>query len=271
MPVHPTALIDPRAAIDPSADIGPYVVIDGPVRIGPRTRVMAHAFLTGDTEIGADNVIHPGAVLGHEPQDLGYKGAPTGLRIGDRNLLREHCEVHRGTAPGSYTEIGSDNFLMSHAHVAHNCRLGNRVIIATGAALGGHVVLEDQAFVSGNCVVHQHVRVGRLAIMQGLSRTSRDVPPFSIMDATHTVRGLNRVGLRRAGFDRARRQALATAFRILFRVQTNLAAAMAEVEAEGHSADVDYLLAFIRASQRGVAQGPRRGEEEDDPGDDDDA
>ena len=259
MPIHPTAVVDRAAEIDASAAIGPYVVIEGPVRIGPRTRVMAGVYLAGRTELGADNVVHPGAVLGHEPQDLAYTGAPTGLRIGDRNVFREHTEVHRATQPDTWTEIGDDNYLMSQSHVAHNCRLGHRVIVATGALLGGHVVVEDQAFISGNCVVHQHCRVGRLAIMRGLSRASRDVPPFAIMDGTHTVRGLNRVGLRRAGFDAARIRALATAFRVLFRVRTNMRAAIARVEAEVRSADVDYLLAFLRASVRGVATGPRLG------------
>ena len=259
MPIHPTAVVDPRAEIDPTADVGPFVVIDGPVRVGPRTRVMAGAFLTGDTLIGAENVIHPGASLGHEPQDLAYRGAPTGLRIGDRNVFREHSEVHRGTQPETWTEIGDDNYFMSRAHVAHNCRVGHRTIVASGALLAGYVVLGDLAFVSGNCVVHQHVRIGRLAILRGLSRASRDVPPFAIMDGTHTVRGLNRVGLRRAGFDRERIRALATAFRLLFRVRTNLRRALARVEAEVHSPDVDELLAFIRASRRGVAMGPARG------------
>ena len=260
MSVHPTAIVDPGAVLDPSVEIGPYVVIDGPVAIGPRTRVLAGAYLTGRTEIGADNVIHPGAVLGHEPQDLAYRGAETGLRIGDRNVFREHAEVHRGTQPGTWTEIGDDNYLMSQAHVGHNSKLGNGVIMATGATLGGHVAVEDQAFISGNCVVHQHCRIGRLVIMRGLSRASRDLPPFAIIDGTHTVRGLNRVGLRRAGFDAARIRALATAFRMLFRVRTNMRQAMARVEAEVHSPDVDYLLAFMRASTRGVATGPRRGE-----------
>jgi len=258
VPVHPTAVVDPRAELDPTSDIGPYVVIDGPVRIAARTRVLAGAYLTGHTEIGVDNVIHPGAVLGHEPQDLGYRGAETGLRIGDRNVFREHSEVHRGTQAGTWTELGDDNYLMSQAHVAHNCRLGNAVIMATGATLGGHVVVEDQAFISGNCVVHQHCRVGRLSIMRGLSRAARDVPPFAISDGTHTVRGLNRVGLRRAGFDPERVRALASAFRILFRVRTNLALAMARVEAEVHSPDVEYLLTFIRSSRRGVGTGPAR-------------
>jgi UDP-N-acetylglucosamine acyltransferase len=269
VPIHPTAIVDRRAEIDPSADLGPYVVVDGPVRIGPRTRVMAYAYLTGRTEIGADNVIHPGAVLGHEPMDLAYDGAPTGLRIGDRNVFREHSEVHRATQPDTWTELGDDNYLMSRAHVAHNCRVGNRTIIASGAMIAGHVVLGDLAFVSGNCVVHQHVRIGRLAIMRGLSRASRDVPPFAIMDGTHTVRGLNRVGLRRAGFERAQIAALAAAFRTLFRVRTNLRAAVARVEAGARTPEVDELLAFIRASRRGVAMGPRRGAASG--GDDDDA
>lgn len=259
MAVHPTAVVDPSAEIDASAEIGPYVVIDGPARVGPRTRIMAGAFVTGRTILGADNVVHPGAILGEEPQDLAYAGAETGLRIGDRNVIREHAEIHRATQPGTWTEVGSDNYLMSHAHIAHNCRLGNRTIICSGALIAGHVVVDDQAFVSGNCVVHQHVRIGRLAILRGLSRTSRDVPPFAIMDGTHTVRGLNRTGLRRAGFDAARVRALATAFRILFRVRTNLPAAMARVTAEVRSPDVDELLAFLRASHRGVAMGPRGG------------
>jgi UDP-N-acetylglucosamine acyltransferase len=262
--IHSTAIIDRRAELDPSVEVGPYVVIDGPVRIGPRTRLLAHVIVMGETHIGADNVVHPGAVLGDAPQDLAYDGAPTGLRIGDRNVIREHVEAHRGTKAGTWTEIGDDNFLMSRAHVAHNCRLTNRVILATGATLGGHVVVEDQAFVSGNCVVHQHVRVGRLSIMRGLSRTAVDVPPFCVLDDPHTVRGLNRVGIRRAGFDRARIEALMTAYRILFRERRNLRLAAQEVEAAVSSPDVDYLLAFLRGSHRGVAQGPpRRGARDD--------
>jgi UDP-N-acetylglucosamine acyltransferase len=264
VPVHPTAIVDPRAELDPSVEVGPHVVIEGRVRIGPRSRVLAGAFLTGVTEIGADNVIHPHAVVGHEPQDLGYRGEETGLRIGDRNVLREHCEVHRGTQAGSWTVIGDDNYLMSHAHVAHNCHLGSHVIMATGATLGGHVRVDDRAFLSGNCVVHQFCRVGRLSIMRGLSRAARDVPPFAIVDESHVVRGLNRVGLRRAGFDRERVQALAAAFRILFRVRTNLGLAMARVEREVASPEVTELLEFIRTSARGVSSGPRRGAPEDD-------
>jgi UDP-N-acetylglucosamine acyltransferase len=158
--------------------------------------------------------------------------------------------------------IGDDNYLMSQVHIAHDCRLGSRIIMATGATLGGHVQIEDQAFISGNCVVHQFCRVGRLSLMRGLSRATRDVPPFVISDDLHVVRGLNRVGLRRAGFEPEQISALTAAFRILFRTRTNLSLAMARVEAEIRSADVDYLLTFIRASRRGVAMGPARGDGE---------
>ena len=258
MSTHPTAIVDPQALIDPSAEVGPYVVIDGPVRIGARTRLMAHVTVVGDTTLGADNVCYPGVHIGHEPQDLGYQGAPTGVRIGDRNAFREGTVVHRGTQPGTYTEIGSDVFCMSNAHVAHNCRVSDHVILATGAVLGGHVQVGERAFVSGNCVVHQFVRVGRLVIMRGLSRASRDVPPFALMDDTHVVRGVNRVGLRRAGFDTARIRTVVRAFRILFGVRRNLREAMDEVERElGASADVAEVLTFIRMSKRGVAMGPR--------------
>jgi UDP-N-acetylglucosamine acyltransferase len=257
--IHPTAIVDRRAEIDASAEIGPYVVIDGPVHVGPRTRVMPHVVLVGDTRLGADNVLHAGAVLGDAPQDLAYRDAPTGLRIGAGNVFREYSQVHRGTQPDTFTVMGDGNYLMTHAHVAHNCRIGSRVIVAGGALVAGHVDVDDDAFISGNCVVHQHVRIGRLSIMRGLSRASRDVPPFALVDGTHVVRGVNRVGLRRAGFDRPRQRALVEAFRVLFHERRNLRLAMAEVEAAGVTPEVQELLAFIRASRRGVAQGPPRG------------
>ena len=260
MPIHPTALVDRRATIDPTADVGPYVVVDGPVEIGPRTRVMAHAVLLGRAVVGADNEIHPAAVIGDAPQDLKYAGAPTGIRLGDRNVIREYVTLNRATEPDTWTIVGDDNYFMQNAHVAHNCVVGNHVIMASGALLAGHVTVDDQAFLSGNCVVHQGTRIGRLSIMRGLSRTSRDVPPFALMDGTHTVRGANRVGLRRAGFEPARIRTILLAFRILFRERTNLRDAMARVEAECRSPDVDELLAFIRESKRGVAMGPPRGQ-----------
>lgn len=264
MPIHPTAIIDPRANIHLEADIGPYVVIDGSVSIGRGTKVMAHAFLTGNTRIGEDNEIHVGAVIGHVPQDIAYTGAPTFLQIGHRNIIREHSQIHRGTKEGSATIIGDDNFLMHHSHVAHNCQLGNHTVIAGGALLAGYVQVDDRAFVSGNCVVHQFVRIGTLAILRGLSRTSRDVPPFCIMDGTHTVRGLNVIGLRRAGFDRERIRALRQAFSRLFRQKVNLRHEVEELRREPCTVDVEYLLDFIQQSKRGVCFGPRNTRVEDD-------
>jgi UDP-N-acetylglucosamine acyltransferase len=264
MPIHPTALIDRRAAIDPTAEIGPYVVIEGPVVVGPGTRVLAHVVLTGHTAIGRDNVIHMSAVIGHAPQDVSYKDAPTGLRIGDRNIIREHAEIHRATNVERPTTLGDDNFLLSQSHVAHDCQLGNRIILATGATLGGHVHVDDLVFVSGNCVVHQNVRIGRLALLRGLSRTSRDVPPYCIMDFTHTVRGINRIGLRRAGMNAEQIRAVQRAFTILFRTRRNLRHALAEVESGPVTPEVAHLLEFIRSSQRGVCAGARRSAEDDD-------
>jgi UDP-N-acetylglucosamine acyltransferase len=259
MAIHPTAIIDARAEIDPTADIGPYVVIDGPVVVGAGTQVMAHAVLTGHAVLGRDNVVHFGAIIGGVPQDLSYRGAPTGVRIGDRNVIREHVEIHRATRLEQPTTLGDDNFLFTHAHVAHDCQLGNSTMLATGATLGGHVRVADRAFLSGNCVVHQSVRIGRLALLRGLSRTSRDVPPFTIMDWTHTVRAINRLGLRRAGLPADRIRALQRAFTALFRTRRNLRAAVAEVEAEPMTEEVAELVAFIRAATRGVCFGPRQG------------
>ena len=256
MTIHPTAVIDPKAEIDSEVEIGPYVVVDGDVKIARGTRVMAHAYLTGWTEIGADNEIHPGAVLGDAPQDKAYKGQETYLRIGDGNIFREYVQVHRGTAAGSATVIGNNNFLMATSHVGHNCKLADNVILVNGALLGGYVEVGNNVFISGNCVVHQFVRIGDHALMRGLSGTSRDVPPFAIVDWQHTVRGVNVVGLKRAGFDDRRIRAIRAAFRILFRTGRNLALAVKELEASGTAnSDVLAVLEFIKTSKRGVCFG----------------
>ena len=259
MSIHPTAVVDPRAEIHAEADLGPYAVVDGPAKIGAGTRLLPHAVIMGWTEIGEGNVVHSGAVLGDAPQDLSYRGAKSYLRIGDRNVFREGVQVHRGTAPESTTVLGDDNFLMANSHVAHNCRVGNHIILTNNAVLGGYVEIGDRAFLSASCAVHQFVRVGQIAIMRGMSATSRDVPPFSIIDWQHTVRGLNVVGLRRAGFDEPRIRALKNAFQLLFRKRRNLGATVKDLEAnlKDPAGDIAELLEFIRSSQRGVCAGPR--------------
>jgi UDP-N-acetylglucosamine acyltransferase len=256
MTIHPTAIIDPKAHIDTEVEIGPYVVIDGAVTLKRGTRVLAHAYLTGWTEIGEDNEIYPGAVLGAAPQDKAYMGQESYLRVGDRNIFREHVQVHRGTTPRSATVIGNDNFLMATSHVGHNCQIGDAVILANGALLAGHVEVGNSVFLSGNCVVHQFVRIGDFALMRGLSGTSRDVPPYAIIDWQHTVRGVNVVGLKRAGFDEKRIRAIRTAFRVLFHPGRNLAIALKELEQSTRANDdVAALVDFIKASKRGVCFG----------------
>jgi UDP-N-acetylglucosamine acyltransferase len=254
--IHPTAIVSAEAILDPTAVIGPYVVIDGPVRIGPDTRLLSHVVIRGATVVGARNVLHPGVVLGGEPQDL---------TIGDDNVFREHAQAHRGTIPGSATVIGNGNYFMQNAHVAHNCRIGNHTIVAGGALLAGHVELADRAFISGNCVVHQHVRIGTLALMRGLSRTSRDVPPFCLVDGTHTVRGTNVVGLRRAGYTPDRITHIRRAVATLFARPTHLGHALERVEQHPMTDDVRHLVDFIRASKRGVCLPPRRRTASPDP------
>ena len=257
--IHATAIVDPRAQIDATADVGPFAVIEGPARVGARTRIHAHAVITGGAEIGADNRVHSGAVLGDVPQDVAFTSGESFLRIGDGNVFRENSTIHRGTKPGSETRIGDRNYFMQNSHVAHNCRIGNDAIVAGGSMLSGYVELGDRGFVSGNCVVHQFVRIGRLALLRGLSRTSRDVPPFCIMDGTHTVRAVNLVGLRRAGFQAPAIRAIRDAFKILFLRPRNLTLAIADLEREPRSAEVAELVEFIRASKRGVCFGARGG------------
>ena len=259
MSIHPTAVIDSQAEIDADVAIGPYVVIDGPVKIKRGSRVMAHAYLTGWTEIGADNEIHPGAVIGEAPQDKAYKGEETYLRIGDHNIIREHAQIHRGTAPGSSTIVGNRNFLMANSHIGHNCNIGDNVTLANGALIAGYVEMGNHVFISGNCVVHQFVRIGDYALMRGLSATSRDVPPYAIIDWQHTVRGVNVTGLKRAGFDDKRIREIREAFRVLFRKGRNLSLAVKELEMhERANSDVSALLDFIKSSKRGVCFGDQR-------------
>jgi UDP-N-acetylglucosamine acyltransferase len=255
--IHPTSVIGPDVELSDGVEIGPLCLLDGKIRVGPRTRLIGHVTILGITELGADNVLHPGAVIGDEPQDLAYTGVVRSVKIGDRNIFREYTTVHRGSEHGDVTIMGDDNFMMQNAHVAHDCRVGNSTIIAGGALLAGWVELGDRALVSGNCVVHQYTRIGRLAMMRGLSRTSRDVPPFCIMDGTHTLRGINVVGLKRAGIPTKSIQALRKAFTMLFGTRQNLKLAIERLEKSTVlTPEVIELVNFIRAAKRGVAFGP---------------
>jgi UDP-N-acetylglucosamine acyltransferase len=256
--IHPSAVVASTVELAAGVEIGPLCLLEGRIRIGARTRLIGQATILGDTTIGADNVIHPHAVIGDEPQDLSYSGGPRSVLIGDRNVFREGVTIHRGSERGEATIIGNGNFFMQNAHAAHDCRIGNDTIIAGGALLAGWVETGDRVLVSGNCVVHQYVRIGRLAMMRGLSRTSRDIPPFCIMDLTHTLRGINVIGLRRAGFSSPSIRALRDAFQFLFGTRRNLKNAVTKLEAAGElTPEVAELVAFIHQSKRGVAFGPK--------------
>jgi UDP-N-acetylglucosamine acyltransferase len=258
--IHPSAVLSGEVELADDVEVGPFCLIDGRVRIGARTRLIGHVTILGDTAIGADNVIHPNAVIGDEPQDIAYTGGPRRVQIGDRNVLREGVTIHRGSEHGEITIVGDRNFFMQNAHAAHDCRVGNDTIIAGGALLAGWVEVGDRALVSGNCVVHQYVRIGRLAMMRGLSRTSRDVPPFCIMDLTHTLRGINVVGLRRAGISVTSIRALRDAFKTLFGERRHLRRAVERLEKDAPLApEVAELVAFIRQTKRGIAFGPKQG------------
>lgn len=254
--IDPTARVSASAVIEEGAEIGPNVQVGDHSRVGSGTRVMANAVIGPWTTIGRDNVIHFGAIVGHDPQDFGYHGEESYAEIGNGNIIREYATIHRGNRPGTKTTLGDNNFLMIQSHVAHNCSLGSNIIIAGGTLLAGHVEVHDRAILSGNCVVHQFCRIGSYAMMRGLSRTGRDIPPFCIMDGTHTVRGINAVGLRRNGFDVKRIRGVKNAFMTIFRSGLNMKQALEKVEAEREMTDdVRYLVDFIKASKRGVCMG----------------
>ena len=250
--IHPTAIIHPQAKLGSNPRIGAFAVIDAEVELGADCVVGPHAYLTGVTRIGRGNQFHAGCVIGGAPQDLKYKDEPTRVVIGDHNVFREHVTVNRATTGEHATEIGSHNFIMANAHVAHNCVLGSHVIIANGALLAGHVTVQDRAFISGNCLVHQFTRVGTLAIMQGGSGIGQDLPPFTIATGINTICGLNVIGLRRAGFSADDRQDLKKLYHALFRSGKNLRTAVAEAEKKFLSAGAKTVLEFITAAKRGV-------------------
>lgn len=257
--VHPSSVVGDDVQLATEVEIGPFCMLEGKVRIGAGSRLISHVAIFGDTEIGEANLLHSNVVIGDEPQDIAYTGGPRKVRIGHRNVFREGTTIHRGSERGEVTVIGDDNFFMQNSHAAHDCRVGNSTIIAGGALLAGWVEVGDRALVSGNCVVHQYTRIGRLAMMRGLSRTSRDIPPFCIMDGTHTLRGINSVGMRRVGFKAAQIRALREVFLVLFGKRQNLKLALERISPEKLTPEAQEMIDFIRASKRGVAFGPRDG------------
>jgi UDP-N-acetylglucosamine acyltransferase len=255
--IHPTAIIDPEADLGEDVQVGPYVVIEGHVTVGAGCVLKAGAHLIGPLTLGEHNQVYSYAVLGEQPQHFKYAGEPTSLHIGDHNIFREHVTVHRATTQSWVTRIGSHNFLMANSHVAHDCRIGSHCIIANGALVAGHCVLEDGVCLSGNVAVHQFVRIGRLALMSGLSATGMDVPPFMIHQRINTVCGVNVIGMRRAGICNGSIDAIRKGFHLIYRSDMLLSHSLERLEGDlGHIPEVAELLAFIRASKtkgRGIS------------------
>jgi UDP-N-acetylglucosamine acyltransferase len=255
--IHPTAIVSSKAELDSSVEVGPHAIIEDHVRIGAGTKVGANAYLTGHTTIGRDNQIHFGAVLGHEPQDLKFdRTCRSYLRIGDGNVFREYCTVHRGTEPESATVIGNGCFLMAAAHVGHNCRVGNHAIIVNCALLAGHVHVGDRAFISGGAVIHQFIQIGRLAMLSGRAGISMDIPPFTLAAERNQVYGLNLVGLRRAQVARAAISELKQVFQIFYRSGKTRPQALGETDGRFHTPEAREFIEFARQSPNGLCPGP---------------
>jgi UDP-N-acetylglucosamine acyltransferase len=256
MSIHRTALVDPGAKVHPSCTIGPYCVIGPQVELGERSQLLSHVALEGPTKIGADNHFFPFCSIGLAPQDISYKGEPTRLEIGDHNEIREYVTINRATAKGGgVTRVGSHNLIMAYTHIAHDCQIGDHIIMANAATLGGHVTVEDWATVGALCPVHHFVRIGTHAFIGGGTTITRDVLPFSKTSAergTHAY-GLNAVGLERRGFTKERVKKLHHAYRVLLASKLNTSQAIEKLRAEADNGeDVEMLIRFIETSERGV-------------------
>jgi len=251
--IHPTAIISPEAELAPDVQVSPFAIIEGKVKLGPGCRVGPHAHLIGPATLGRNNYIGNNVVIGALPQHLRYHNEPTSVEIGDDNVFRENVTVHRATSHSWVTRIGSGNMFMVGSHVAHDCQVGNRAILANGALLGGHVVVEDGAYLSGNCGVHQFCRIGRLAMLSGTSSVTKDIPPFIVVEGRNHVRGINLVAMRRAGLAAEEMSAVRRAYHIVYMKNLSLPNALAQLEVVlGHMPVIQEFVRFIRNSQRGI-------------------
>ncbi len=261
MPVDPSAIIAATARVHPYASIGPrtrigeFCVIEQDVAIGAECMLEPYVFIKRWTTLGNDNEISAGTMLGTDPLDKNFKGERSYLKIGDGNKIREHYTISRGTQPESVTTIGDRNYIMTSGHIAHNCAIGNDTVIASCALVAGYVEVEDQAFISGGVVIHQFSKIGRLAMIGGNTRVNLDVPPFFLYSGFNVeAKGLNLVGLKRAGFKPAQVAQLKKAYQMLYRSGLKLDEALAKIETEIPDDNTLHLIRFIRGSKRGICR-----------------
>lgn len=248
------ASVDPRAELDDEVEIGPFCVVGPRVRIGRGTRLLSHVTLLGDVTLGAENTIYPQAVIGGDPQDLSFQGGDSRVVIGDHNVIRESVTINRGSdKEAGLTQLGSHNYLMACSHVAHDCRVGNHVVITNGSLLGGHVRVDDRATLSGGVGVHHFVSIGQYSFIAGMSRVLHDVPPYMLCDGSPArPRCINLVALRRNQFSRETIDALGEAHRLLFRNRLGVDKVAEQLSARGQvTAEVQHLLEFLGQQQLG--------------------
>ena len=254
--IHATAIIGKNVELGVNNSIGPYVIIEDGVKIGSHNKFLSGVTIARGTEIGNYNTIHMNAVIGHEPQDIAYQGQETFTKIGHKNVIREFMTIHRGTKEGTATVIGDSNFFMAYCHIAHNCLLGNNIIMVNQASLTGHCVVEDRAFLSGMTGFHQFTRIGTLAMVSALSAINKDIPPYIVCGGRPAVaQGINVVGMRRAGIGPAGRAEVKEAYKLLYRSGMNVSQALEAIKNSLKSPEVSHMVAFIEASKRGILAG----------------
>ena len=254
--IHPTAVIQEGARIGEGCRIGPYCVIGPNVILGTECKLYSHVVIDGHTEIGSENTFYPFASIGLRTQDLKWDGGTTWTRVGSNNTFREYVTVHSATADGDATVIGSHNNLLAYTHVAHDCQLGDHIIMSNVGTLAGHVIVEDRAIVGGLAAVHQFCRIGTMSIIGGCSKVVQDVPPYMMVDGNPAAtRTLNKEGLKRNGVNEDTQKSMRQAYRILFRSEQTFTNAVKQVRADvATSPELEHLLAFIESSERGIAK-----------------
>jgi UDP-N-acetylglucosamine acyltransferase len=257
--IHSAALVDPAAQIGADAEIGPFSIIGPEVTIGEKTVIQSHVVIEGQVKIGSDNFIGHGTIIGAPPQDVSFSPErKTKVEIGNDNIIREYCTIHRGSAEGSATKIGDKNFLMAATHIGHNCLIGNNIIIANNCLLAGHVRVDDSAFLGGGSTFHQFMHVGRLVMVQGSSAFGKDLPPFVIAAERNFVFGVNVVGLRRAGFSAKDRDEIKAAFKLIYMSGLNISQALEKAVKTKFGAPAREFLDFVaNAKKRGICPAKR--------------
>lgn len=255
--VHDTAIVDTGVELGPKVEIGPYSVIEENVKIGSGTKIGSHVQIQGSTRIGSDNEIYNGVSIGLPPQHTDYEGEKTHVFIGDNNIIREYVTIHRGTVDGGgETKIGNDNLLMAYSHVAHDCKLGNNIIMANAANLSGHVTVENNAYISGLVGIHQFVRIGRLAMIAPHTKVTKDIPPYiEVRGHPARVKGINVVGLRRRGVSAELREEINRAYDILYNSDQNIGQAIEEMDQKLEtSEEIEHFIRFLKSSSRGICR-----------------